>query len=325
MSGLFPPWSELQFATPHAAWLLLLVAALSLQGVVSRPTALPRAAPALVNAIALPGSWRRRCAALLPSLRCAAWLLLVLAAMRPVRRVALPQSIEGIDIVVALDLSSSMAAEDLAPGETRLAVAKRALDDFLRRRPEDRIALLSFARWPDLLVPLTRDHAALRAKLEALTLVEPDGAEDATGIGTALARALQLLEKSAARSKVIVLLTDGVENVATAQTPDEIAPLHAAQRAAQSGVRIDPIVVGRGDTDTREVEAVASRTGGTCFTARDAAAVAAVCAQIDGLERTRLEAPRWHVEEWFAPFVAVALALLLAARAMAASGLEVLR
>ncbi|MBL8842862.1 MAG: VWA domain-containing protein [Planctomycetes bacterium] len=331
MSAPLLAWFELDFATPQAAWLLLALPLVWWRRARGAPARV-RASGGAARTAPLPSSWRTRAAWLPAALELLALLALVAALMRPVERVARPQSIEGIDIVVALDLSSSMAAEDLAAGRSRLAVAKEALDEFLARRPQDRIALLPFARWPDLRVPLTRDHAALRARLAALERVDADGPEDATGIGTALARAVQLLERSTARSKVVVLLTDGVENVATEQTPDEIAPLHAAQRAAQLGVRIDPIVVGRGERDasgafvpldTREVEAVAARTGGRCFLAHDAQAVAAVCSAIDALERTRFATPRWRLEERFAACLAAALLFALLARILALLGLEV--
>src|SRR5262249_8723088 len=152
---------------------------------------------------------------------------------RPVERTQIPHQHPGIDILLCLDLSSSMAATDLDPQQDRLQVAKAAARRFVDARASDRIGLLCFARYPDLRCPLTLDHAALQQVVERVAMMPNDSPEDATGIGTALCRAAAVLRASQARAKVVILLTDGEENVATVQTPDEIAPLHAAQLCQQ--------------------------------------------------------------------------------------------
>jgi len=280
-----------------------------------------------------PTTWRLRLAPMTTALQFLGLLLIVVALARPVRRVPLPESKAGIDLLLCLDVSSSMAANDLDRTRTRLDVAKEAAARFIAGRPDDRIGLLRFARYPDVVAPLTLDHGALAQLLAGVERVEADGPEDATGIGAAVARAAQLLRASTAKSKVVILLTDGAENVATSETPEEIAPLHAAQLCQELGVRVDTIVAGIGapdrqggwlPLDTSEVEGLSARTGGAFFTARDAQAVARVYAQIDALERVARAAPRFELRERFLPFLAAALLLLGASRLLQSSLLMVL-
>ncbi len=290
-----------------------------------------RFAPA-VFAAGLPRTARVRLLPLPRALQALGLCCAVLALARPVRRVPLPPEKEGIDILLCLDVSSSMAETDLDPRRTRLEVAREAAASFVAGRADDRLGLFTFARFPDLLCPLTLDHAALGEILGRVTRVEADGPEDATGIGTAVARAAQTLRGSSARSKVVILLTDGEENVATSETPEEIAPLHAAQLCRELGVRVYVIAagVGRRDDsggwvplDTRQIERLAERTSGAFFGARDAGALAAVYATIDELETVLMPEPRYELRERFLPFLVGAVVLLLAGRVLASSVLAV--
>lgn len=279
----------------------------------------------------LPRTWRVR---LLPAPRVleAAGLLLVVGALaRPVHRVAVPHVTEGIDLMLCLDTSSSMTATDMDPVSTRLDVAKAAAARFIADRPHDRIGLVCFARYPDLRCPPTLDHDALRHILDAVEIVDSDGPEDATGIGTAVARAAQVLGGESAKSKVVILLTDGEENIATKRRTDEIAPLHAGQLCRELGVRAYAIAAGLGtrnakgewvEIDTTQVERLAKRTGGRFFAARDAGAVGAVYAGIDELEKVEFAEPRYRLEEGFWPLLAAALAMLLVGRLLQATVLE---
>jgi Ca-activated chloride channel family protein len=243
------------------------------------------------------------------------------ALARPVRVEPLPLRGEGVDIVLCIDVSSSMATEDME-GRTRLAVAREAAAEFVRGRPHDRIGLVTFARFPDLRCPPTLDHDALARILAAVEPVPGDSAEDATGIGAAAAKAAEVLRGAKARSKVAVLLTDGEENVALKGRGEEIAPLHAAQLCEALGVRLHAVAIG--DTEARALAEAAARTGGAFLRARDAAGVRDVYVEIDGLERTRIETPGHLVRERFQPFLAAALALLLLGCALQATALEVL-
>jgi Ca-activated chloride channel family protein len=260
-------------------------------------------------------------------------LLAAFALARPVERTQIPHQRQGIDILLCLDLSSSMAATDLDPQQNRLQVAKAAAVRFIDARRADRIGLLCFARYPDLRCPLTLDHAALQQFVDRVSMVANDSPEDATGIGTALCRAAAVLRASQARSKVVVLLTDGEENVATAETPDEIAPMHAAQLCQQLGIRVYTIAAGIGDQDSSgrfqpidhtQLQRVAALTGGGFFAARDASALAAVYERIDALEKVELSEPRYRVEERFLPFLLAGIALVLVSGLLRRTALAVL-
>jgi Ca-activated chloride channel family protein len=265
-------------------------------------------------------TWRSRLAALPTWLQLAGLALGVFALARPVERVPLPRERSGVDVMLVLDVSSSMGARDLDPQRTRLQVAVDAATRFAAMRPDDRFGLVRFARYPDLRCPPTLDHDALTALLTEARPVVEDGAEDATGIGAAVALAADVLGGASSRSRVVILLTDGEENVASTLTPGEIAPLHAGQLCASLGVRVHAITVGSGrraadgswePVDTAQVEDLATRTGGGAFLARDAGALDAVYARIDALERSPIAEPRFRLrEEYQAP---LGLGLLLAA------------
>jgi Ca-activated chloride channel family protein len=259
-------------------------------------------------------------------------LLAVVALARPVRRELLPLRAEGIDLLLVLDTSSSMTADDMDRRRTRLEVARDAAAAFARGRPDDRIGLVTFARYADVRCPPTLDHVALAAILREVEPVEGDGPEDATGIGTAVARAAQVLSGSDARSRVAILLTDGEENVATGEAAGEIAPSHAAQLCERLGVRVYAIAAGPAapatesspaGRDDRPLERLARRTGGAFHRAQDAGAVSAVFARIDALERTPIEEPRWAVEDRFLAFLAAALVLVLLGRILSSTVLAV--
>lgn len=279
-------------------------------------------------------SWRVRLLPLPRVLQVLGLMFAIAALARPVERVPLPLETEGIDIVMVLDISSSMNADDMDQQRTRLAVVKRAMAEFVERRPDDRIGLVCFARYPDLRCPPTLDHAAFAAISADVTTVESDSLEDATGIGTAVARAAQVLAGSQSTSRVIILLTDGEENVASAQTPDEIAPLHAGQLCEEMGVRVYTVAAGVGrrnsstgewtPIDTQQVERLAERTGGRFFQAKDADAVGRVYDAIDALETAPFAEPRYELEERFLPFLLAALGLMLVGRVLQATVFEVL-
>jgi Ca-activated chloride channel family protein len=297
-----------------------------------RQPADPDAPPVFVRG---PQTWRTRLRHLPRTLQVLGLVLLGVALARPAVRTELPRTHEGIDILLCLDVSSSMTATDLdeAGERTRLDVSRDAAAEFVRDRPSDRIGLITFARYPDLRCPLTRDHEALGRILSAVATVTSDGPEDATGLGTAIAGATKILADSGAVSRVVILLTDGEENVALAGKKGEIAPVHAAQLAARLGVRVYTIVAGIGRTgpdgawvelDTRAVQHVARRTGGGFFRARDADALTTVYAEIDEMEKAPLEEPRYVFADRFLPFLIAALFLLLASRVLATTVWDVL-
>lgn len=301
-------------------WFLLLVLLVPLALLRRRR---PPALPFAPGADGLPRTWRVRLAPLPTALAVLGLLLAATALARPVRRVPIPVSREGIDILLCLDVSSSMTARDLDPARTRLEVARSAAARFAAARPHDRIGLVTFARFSDLRCPPTLDHTALGRILADVRAVEPDSPEDATGIGIAVARAAQALDSAGARSRVVVLLTDGEENVATTG-PDEIAPKDAAVLCRALGVRVYAIAAAAGESaDTRPVADLAQHTGGAFFEAKDADALGAVYAAIDALERRPESEARFRTEERFAPLLSLALVLLAAARLLRSSLLGV--
>jgi Ca-activated chloride channel family protein len=327
----------LPLARPWALALLLL--ALVPLALASRGR---RAAPALrvpdAALLARAGrGLRARLAPLPPLLLSAALALLALALARPLGRpVPAGRSTQGIDIVVALDLSSSMRAADFRPRD-RIHVAKEVLSRFVAARPSDRIGLVVFAAEAYTQAPLTGDAAALQA---LLARIEIGAIEDGTAIGDAIATAANRLRASPARSRVVILVTDGDDNAS------RVAPLDAARAAAAVGVKVFTILVGRGgrvpypDGEDllgkpryREVELpvnapllaeVAAATGGAHYDAVDAEGLSRGLHRIlDGLARSRLEVAGEAAREELAPGI-LAAAFGLAALATLA-GATVLR
>lgn|GEM_PF-1064168 len=285
---------------------------------------------------ALPTGGRVALARALSAVRALGLVALALACGRPVERVPQPLATRGIDAVLCLDVSSSMAARDLGDARRRLDVAVDAAIDFASSREDDRLALVRFARFGRLVSPPTRDARAVADALARLEPVEADGDEDATGIGLALARSVELLGERGSASRVVVLLTDGLENVA-APGVDAVTPTEAARLGALRGVRLYTILVGpiaaageegAGATATvQEVDALRAlteHTGGRLFEARDAGAVARAWTAIDGLERVELTEPRFVHRERFGGFLLGGLVCVALAALARCAGLEVL-
>jgi len=330
VSGVFTSVTGLSLE--HPAWLLAaLLIPIAVWFSLRRGHASVTFAPGEFLGPRAPISWRVVLLPLPLVLQAVALLAIVFALARPVRRVALPLDEEGIDIVLCLDTSSSMLSNDLDARRSRLDVAKAAAGRFIEQRKHDAIGLISFARYPDVRCPPTLDHVAIGAILAGVATVDPDGAEDATGIGTAVARAAEVLGDDAATSRIVVLLTDGEENVATADRPGEISPIHAGQLCAQMGIRVYTIAAGVGrpgvdgqlvPLDTAQVEDLSRRTGGRFFEVRDAAALSDVYAEIDSLETRAQAEQRYRIEDAYVPLLSLALGLLLVGRVL---GLTVLR
>ena len=306
---------NLEFQSPYLLLLLLAVPALLLwearrQGRGSVPFSSVEAARAA------PSTWRLRCRWLPRAARALAIALLVLGLARPRSGQAdalIPA--EGIDMAVALDASSSMSIT-VGDEESRLAVAQRVLSDFIQGRENDRLALLAFRAETFLLSPLTLDYRALQEMADRAGEVDlPDG----TAIGLAVADSLNLLRESTARSRVLILLTDGQNN------RHEVEPLAAARIADALGVRLYAIgvieerTVQPGSASARQVSVdeetlkqMAEVTGGRYFQATSPQALADVYRQIDRLERSRVGQERFAAFEELAPyFVIPALALLV--------------
>jgi len=321
------------FRDPQWFWLLAVLPLLGLLQWRNRPAARFAAAGFVGTGAPLPKSVRvrwRNAPLLLEGL---ALVAATIALARPVHTVPLPPQREGRDVLLCVDRSSSMAATDLTPDRSRLEVATAAAAEFVAARAHDRTGFVQFARYADLRCPPTLDHAAVRELLGTIRMVEKDGPEDATGIGGAVAAAAAVLQRSAAKGKVVVLLTDGEENVATSAAPAEIAPLHAAQLCRELGIRVHTIVVGRGNQrpdgrfvplDPTAAQQLAATTGGRSFVAGDAAALRTVMADIDALEAIAFAEPRVLRRERFAVALAAAVLSLALAHLLARSRFGVL-
>lgn len=277
--------------------------------------ALPTAAASLFAGV--PPSWRARLRPLPLALATLAACCLAVALARPVERDVLPLQEQGIDIVLAIDTSSSMniADMDAAQKTRRMAAARARAREFAAARTHDRVGAVAFARYGELRCPLTLDEQALDAFLGVIDTV-PEGSElDGTAIGTAVAKAVQVLQKSDAKSKVVVLLTDG-EN-----TVHDIAPAAAAKLAKDAGLRVHTIGLGNGTPtpfgfqplDFRELRQIAETTGGRFFQPRSSDDLAEVYAQIDELEKVELADPRYRTVDRFEWPLACGLATLLLA------------
>jgi Ca-activated chloride channel family protein len=253
-------------------------------------------------------------------LRLAAVVLVGVALARPqTTRVSDDLELEGIDIVIALDLSGSMQETDLVPN--RLEAAKMVIQDFVRRRPSDRIGLVVFGREAYVHIPLTLDHGTFLRMLYELKIGIIDGRS--TAIGNGIGVALNRLRRSDARSKVIIVLTDGENNAGN------ISPEQAARYAQTLGVKIYTILAGDNDTDTppgapaitgmrqrqpvnpKLLEQIASMTGGTPYLATDTRALAQRFQKIlEDLEKSRLHDRGVLYAELYQRFLLVAFALL---------------
>ncbi len=258
----------------------------------------------LVEAVG--SGWRARLVGLPDTLRWAAWLLLLIAAARPqmgqAREVIRGQ---GIDIVLVLDISTSMAALDFEP-QDRLTAAKTVIGDFIDGREFDRIGLVVFAREAFQQSPLTLDYPVLRSLLDQVQLVnaivDADGLPlllDGTAIGLGIVSAAQMLRDSQASSRVIIVLTDGGSNAA-------LDPVTAAQAASVLGMRVYTVGMGRtgqipvpgpdgeivfveSDLNEDGLRQIAEAADGLYFRAEDTDGLRRTYAQIDALERSPVE------------------------------------
>jgi Ca-activated chloride channel family protein len=232
------------------------------------------------------------------------------------------ESTEGIDIMMAMDISGTMLGEDLKP--TRLEAAKEVAKEFILARPNDQIGLVLFAGESFTQCPMTTDHAVL---LDLFESVEFGMIEDGTAIGLGLANAVNRMKDSSSKSKVVILLTDGSNN------SGDIDPETAAEIAQTYGIRVYAIGVGSyGDNipvsvqtpygmtktvmssefDEETLKKIAEMTGGEYFRATDNNSLRDIYDQIDKLEKTKIRAREYSKRtEYFMPFLWAALACLI--------------
>jgi Ca-activated chloride channel family protein len=263
------------------------------------------------------------------------WASAIVAVILMITGLARPQrlhsrtevTLNGIDIVLGLDISGSMQALDFAIAGrriNRIEVVKSVVSKFIEERPGDRIGLIAFAGVPLLISPLTLDHDWLQGNLERLSVASVD---DGTAIGSAIAACVNRLRNATAKSKVIILLTDGVNNTG------KISPLAAAEAARSMGVKIYTIGVGvRGkapipirddagrmhvimaevDVDEKTLQAIAAETGGKFYRATDTDSLRKIYDEINRYEKSAQTVRRFeHTEELY-PWVLMPALVILA-------------
>ncbi len=258
-------------------------------------------------------------------------LLRTLAIAGLVLAIARPQSVsggeraetEGVDIMIALDISGSMMSLDFSP-LNRLDAAKQAATQFIDGRPNDRIGMVAFSKEAYTQCPLTTDHAVLKKMVQLTKTRELE--EDGTAIGAGLALALARLEASKAPSKVVILMTDGVNNQMA------IPPLEAADKARQMHVKVYTVGVGKEgmapypvptpfgtqmqmvpvEIDEALLKKIADETGGTYNRATDLTTLKNIYAKIDQLEKYKIEGVKWRrIDDKFNWLVIIAIFFLL--------------
>ena len=315
----------MQFASPYFLWLLAVIPLMVVYYVWRTRQGGASIQVSTIDGVAeAPRTVRYYLRHLPFALRCAAVALLIVALARP-------QSVdegstsntEGIDIVLAIDISTSMLAQDLQPD--RIQAAKQVAGNFITDRPGDRIGLVAFAGEAFTQSPLTTDQGTLQTLLGRL---RSGVVEDGTAIGNGLGTAINRLRESRAESKVVILLTDGVNN------RGQIAPQTAADIARTLGIRVYTIGVGSEGTapypaidvwgnvsfvpmkveiDEKTLTEIAEKTGGKYFRATDNEKLREIYKEIDRLEKSRVEVE--HVtryEERFGGFALAAMLLLVA-------------
>jgi Ca-activated chloride channel homolog len=262
------------------------------------------------------------------------WLLPILAGVLMIVALARPQrdhsrtqvTANGIDIVLGLDVSGSMQALDFEINNqrvNRIEVVKSVVSKFIDERPDDRIGLIAFAGAPYLVSPITLDHDWLQQNLERVNI---GSADDGTAIGSAIAAGVNRLRMTTAKSKVVILLTDGVNNTG------KISPIAAAEAAKAMGVKVYTIGVGvRGkapipvkdeagrlhlimaqvDVDEKTLQAVAEMTGGKFYRATDTDSLQKIYEQINRFEKSAQTVQKFeHVEELYPWALIPALGIL---------------
>lgn len=314
----------MRFANPYLLWLLALLAPMTAYYIYRT---LQGGAAIRISTIEgvrhAPRTLRYRLRHAPFVLRCAAFALAVVALARPQGVEERSRSdAEGIDIMLAVDVSGSMLARDFKPD--RITAAKEVAGTFIADRFGDRIGLVAFAGEAFTQSPLTTDQGTLQTMLGR---IRSGVIEDGTAIGNGLATAINRLRESDSKSKVIILLTDGVNN------RGEMAPLMAADIAADMGIKVYTIGVGtRGkapypvvdmfgnmsfqpmdvEIDEKTLEGIAERTGGKYFRATDKEKLQAIYDEINTLEKSKVEITDFTVyHEEFLPWLLAAMALLL--------------
>jgi Ca-activated chloride channel family protein len=318
MTFLHPWFLSLLLLLPLLAWL---------KGRRGQPPAFLYSSVQLVRAVL--NVTRSSSGGLLTALRWLAVALFIVALAQPrLLRSETRISASGVDIVVALDMSGSMASEDFEVGNgrvSRIEMAKTVLKKFIDKRPNDRIGLVVFASQAYIAAPPTLDHDFLLQQIDRLELGRID--PNQTAIGSALVAAVNRLRELKSKSRIVILMTDGENNAG------KIAPLTAAEAARALGVRVYTIGVGMQgkapmpvffggrkvgyqwepvDIDEDTLTKIAAATGAKYYRADNAEKFQAIYAEIDGLEKSEAEIKKFtQFQELFPWLISPGLGLLL--------------
>lgn len=296
------------FANPLFLWLLVIVPGIIAFYVLrQQKTSASLHLPGLQPFEKTGKTFRNYLRHILFALRAAAITILIIVLARPQKTDKFQNvTTEGIDIILALDISGSMLARDFKPD--RLEASKNVATEFISGRPYDRIGLVVFSGESFTQCPLTTDHAVL---INLMREVQSGMIEDGTAIGDGLATAVNRIKDSKAKSKVIILLTDGVNN------RGEIAPTTAADIARTFGIRVYTIGVGTQgmapypvqtpygvqyqdmpvEIDEAVLQDIASKTGGKYFRATDNAKLIQVYSEIDKMEKSKIDVRQFTRKE----------------------------
>jgi Ca-activated chloride channel homolog len=315
-------FSGIEFAHPGFFWLLLIVPLIIAWYIWRQQILQGTLSVSAVKGFSIPTK------SLVPRLRHSSIVLRSLALVALIIALARPQSslswqnttTEGIDIIIASDISGSMLAEDFQPN--RLEAGKNIAIDFIKNRPDDRIGLVIFSGESFTQCPLTIDHDVL---INLFKDVKNGMIDDGTAIGMGLATAVNRLKESDAKSKVVILLTDGSNNMGS------IPPVTAAEIAKQFNVRVYTVGIGTHgyapypvqtpmgiqyqripvDVDEGTLSKIATITGGKYFRATDNETLKNIYDQIDKLEKAKIDVTQYHKKtEMFLPFALIALLFL---------------
>lgn len=296
-----------RFAAPWILILAILIPTLLvlrhyLIGRRTKPATIKYAATSLAQG--LPRSWRMAWRPVLAAMRLLAIGMLLIGLARP-QIVQGRETIsgEGVEIALALDISGSMASLDFEP-DNRLEAAKQVIGDFIAERPYDKIGLVVFSKEAYNQSPLTLDHTMVNRSLDQVDLATELGIEDGTAIGLGIANAANMLANSDGESRVVILLTDGVNNAG------QIDPLTAAEAAKALGIKVytigaakpgevpvpapslfggTQIVYQESVLDEATLQQVAETTGAKYYRAEDTAGLKAIYDEINNLEKSKVE------------------------------------
>ena len=301
-------WNNFEFHNPEFLWLLILIPLLAFWNYYSRKKDSAQLTISSVKGFKVQGSILPKLKPLLYLLRLAALTCLVIALARP-RNVAVSKKTKtnrGIDIVMAIDVSASMLAKDLKPN--RLEALKKVAADFVNRRPNDRIGIVVYAGESFTQTPITSDKSIIKRTISEIKWGQLEGG---TAIGMGLGSAVNRLKESKAKSKVIILLTDGVNNAGF------VDPKTATELAKGNDIKVYTIGIGTNgmadfpwakdprtgkisfrkqqvEIDEALLKHIANETAGKYFRATDNTKLKAIYDEIDKLEKTKIEEFKYY-------------------------------